>query len=231
MFNSKKTRIVLVEDHEMVRQGFKALLSSVPELEIIGEADNGIQAVKSILELKPDLVFLDLSLPKRNGICVIEEVKKFNPLTKFIILTAHNTDEHVHACFGAGASGFVSKSACFNEIEMAIKSILKGKTFISPEVASKVIDGYLDGKKQECNTTRLSTLTKREKEVLVLIAEGHKSRDIAESLFISLKTVERHRANLMKKLDLHNSAALTSYAIQNKLISPENLTPLVDEEN
>ncbi len=182
------------------------------------------------MELKPDLVFLDLSLPKRNGICVIEEIKKNNPFTKFIILTAHNTDEHVHACFNAGASGFVSKSACFSEIEMAIKSVLKGNTFISPEVSAKVIDGYLDGKKKECNTTRLSTLTKREKEVLVLISEGNKNKDIADTLFISLKTVERHRANLMKKLDIHNSSALTSYAIQNKLISPDSLTPLVDED-
>lgn len=230
MVINKKTQIVLVEDHEIVRQGFKALLGSVEGLEIVGEADNGIQAIKCIIELKPDLVFLDLSLPKRNGVCVIEEVKKFYPLTKFIVLTAHNTDEHVHACFDAGASGFVSKAACFNEIEMAIKSVINGKTFISPEVSSKVIDGYLDGKKKECNSTRLSTLTQREKEVLVLIAEGYKNRDIADTLFISLKTVERHRANLMKKLDLHNSAAITSYAIQNKLVSPESLIPLVDSD-
>ncbi|MBF0228342.1 MAG: response regulator transcription factor [Desulfamplus sp.] len=227
----KKTQIVLVEDHEIVRQGFRALLSSVPDMEIIGEADNGIQAVRCIAELKPDLVFLDLSLPKRNGICVIEEIRKSNPFTKFIVLTAHNTDEHVHACFHAGASGFVSKSASFNEIEMAIKSVVNGKTFISPDVSSKVIDGYLDGKKKECNSTRLSTLTKREKEVLILVAEGYKNKEIADTLFISLKTVERHRANLMKKLDIHNSSALTSYAIQNKLISPDSLTPLIYSNN
>ncbi|MBF0234333.1 MAG: response regulator transcription factor, partial [Desulfamplus sp.] len=145
MVIKKKTSIVIVEDHEMVRQGFRALLSSVTDLEIAGEADNGIEAVRLIMELKPDLVFLDLSLPKRNGICVIEEVKKQYPLTRFIILTAHNTDEHVHACFHAGASGFVSKSAGFSEIEIAIKSVINGKTFISPDVSSKVIDGYLEG--------------------------------------------------------------------------------------
>ncbi|MBF0468016.1 MAG: response regulator transcription factor [Desulfamplus sp.] len=215
----KKTQVILVEDHEIVRQGFKVLISSIPELEIVGEADNGIQAVRTIMDLKPDLVFLDLSLPKRNGMCVIEEAKKSCPLTKFIILTAHNTDEHVHACFNAGASGFVSKSAGFSEIEIAIKSVLKGNTFISPEVSSKVIDGYLEGKKTQCVTTRLNTLTKREKDILALIAEGHKNKEIADELFISVKTVDRHRANIMKKLDIHNAASLTSYAIQNNLVS------------
>jgi len=170
------------------------------------------------MELKPDLIFLDLSLPKMNGIGVLNEIRTQYHPAKFIILTAHTTDEHVHACFDAGAKGFISKSAGFDEIEFAIRSVLKGRIFISPEISAKVIGSYLAGQKTEGFSTKLGSLTNREKGILKLIAEGHKNKEIAEELFISPKTVERHRANLMKKLDMHNASALTNFAIQNQLI-------------
>lgn len=216
--NKQKIQIILVDDHDIVRQGFKGLINTIPDLEVVGEADNGLSAVRCIMKLKPDLVFLDLSLPKMTGISVLNEIKTQYPPAKFIILTAHNTNEQVHACFDAGAKGYISKAAGFDEIKFAIRSVLKGKTFISPEISANVIGGYLTGQKTEGFSTKLDTLTKREKGILKLIAEGHKNKAIAKDLFISVKTVERHRANLMKKLDLHNSSALTNFAIQNQLI-------------
>jgi len=213
-----KIQILLVDDHAIVRQGFKGLINALPDLEVVGEADNGYQAVRRIMALKPDLVFLDLSLPEMNGIGVLNEVKRQTSPTKFIVLTAHNTDEYVHACFDAGAKGYVSKAAGFDEIEFAIRTVLDGKTFISPEISSTVIDGYLSGKKEDTPSAKMSTLTKRERQILKLIAKALRTREIAIKLFISPATVERHRANIMKKLDLHNASALTSFAIQNRLI-------------
>lgn len=211
-----KTRIVLVEDHEMVRQGLRILLSSSSDYKIVGEAEDGLAAIRCIMKHKPCLVLIDLRLPKMSGLEVIAEIKKQFPDVKILALTAYKSEELVHAVFSAGANGFISKSGTYTELDIAVKSVLAGKTYLCPEVSGRVVERYLKGAKTSEPYTKWDTLTQREREVLNLIAEGNKNKEIANDLCISVKTVETHRANLIKKLDLHNSAALTAYAIENR---------------
>ncbi len=213
---SGKTRIVLVEDHGMVRQGLKILLSTNSDYKIVGEAEDGLAAIRCIMKHKPCLVLIDLRLPKKSGLEVIANIKKQSPAVKILALTAHKSEELVHAALSAGANGFILKSGTYAELDIAIKSVLAGKTYLCPEVSGKVVERYLKGAKTSEPYTKWNTLTKREREVLNLIAEGNKNKEIAQYLYISVKTVETHRSNLIKKLDLHNSAALTAYAIENR---------------
>jgi len=213
---SGKTRIVLVEDHGMVRQGLKTLLSSNSDYKIVGEAEDGLSAIRCIMKHKPCLVIIDLRLPKMSGLEVIANIKKQSPAVKILVLTAHKSEELVHAALSAGVNGFISKSGSYTELDIAIKSVLAGKTYLCPEVSGKVVERYLKGAKTSEPYTKWNTLTKREREVLNLIAEGNKNKEIAQYLYISVKTVETHRSNLIKKLDLHNSAALAAYAIENR---------------
>lgn len=215
----EKKKIVIAEDHTILREGLKALLSSSTELEVVGEAEDGREAVKLAAELTPDLILMDLSMPRMNGIEAIKEIKKRNPEIKILILTVYKTEEYVLASLQAGADGYILKEANHSEFLLAIKNVLMGKHYLSPEISGKVIEGYLKGKQEHTPVTVWETLTSREREILKLVGEGHKNREIADDLFISLKTVEKHRENLMKKLDLHTASALTAYAIEKGLVS------------
>ena len=214
----KQYRIVIAEDHTILRDGLKALLSSAPDFEIVGEAEDGRDAIRCVERLIPDLVLMDLSMPRMNGMDAIREVKKRYPETKIIALTVHKEEEYVLTTLQAGADGYVLKDATHAELLMAIKNVLMGKPYLSPGVSEKVIEGYLDGKKTVKDKSAWHTLTEREREILKLIAEGYKNKEVADYLCISLKTVEKHRANLMKKLDLHNAAALTAFAMKKGLV-------------
>ncbi|MBW2337719.1 MAG: response regulator transcription factor [Deltaproteobacteria bacterium] len=212
-------RIVLAEDHTILREGLRALLSADPAFEIIGEAQDGREAVRCVEKLEPDLLLMDLSMPRMSGMDAIREIKKRYPEIKIIALTVHKTEEYLLATLQAGADGYVLKDATHNELVLAIKNVMRGKSYLSPGVSEKVIEGYLEGKESNRPRSSWETLSQREREVLKLIAEGYKNKEIAEDLCISLKTVEKHRANLMKKLDLHNAAALTVYAMQKGLVN------------
>jgi two-component system, NarL family, response regulator NreC len=214
-----KKSIVIVEDHTILREGLKALLSTHEELCVTGEAEDGRGAIICARELKPDLMLMDLSMPRMNGMEALKEIKRESPQTKVLILTVHKTEEYVHASLQAGADGYVLKDATHAELIMAIEKVLAGKRYLSPEISEKVIEGYLEGRKSLKTGTSWDMLTDREKEILKLVAEGYRNREIAGFLCISLKTVEKHRDNLMKKLDLHNAAALTAYAMEKGLIS------------
>lgn len=214
----KPIRIVLVEDHTILREGLRALLSADPKFEIVGEADDGREAIRRVDKLAPDLVVMDLSMPRMTGMDAIREIKRRHPATKIIALTVHKAEEYLRTTLQAGADGYVLKDATHVELLLAIQNVLKGKTYLSPSVSDTVIEGYLEGKEDQVPNPRLGLLSPREREVLKLIAEGYKNKEIAADLFISLKTVEKHRANLMKKLDLHNAAALTSFAIEQGLV-------------
>ena len=207
MMNAK-VRIVLAEDHTILREGLRALLTADPDFEIVGEAADGREAVRFVEKQIPDLILMDLSMPRMTGMDAIREIKKRYPQTKIIALTVHKTEEYLRTTLQAGADGYVLKDATHDELMMAIESVLKGKTYLSPGVSGKVIEGYLEGKESQMPLSTLGLLSQREREVLKLIAEGYKNKEIATDLCISLKTVEKHRANLMKKLDLHNAAAL-----------------------
>jgi DNA-binding NarL/FixJ family response regulator len=213
-----KVRIFLVEDHTILREGLRALLTAEPNFEIIGEAADGREAVRFVEKQVPDLILMDLSMPRMTGMDAIREIKKRYPATKIIALTVHKTEEYLRTTLQAGADGYVLKDATHEELMLAIQNVLKGKTYLSPGVSEKVIEGYLEGKESQIPSSTLGLLSQREREVLKLIAEGYKNKEIAADLCISLKTVEKHRANLMKKLDLHNAAALTAYAIEQGLV-------------
>lgn len=211
-------RIMIAEDHTILRQGLKALLSSNPDFKIVGEAEDGREAVRSAETLSPDLILMDLSMPKMTGTEAISEIKKRSKDTKIVVLTVHRGEEYVLSALKAGADGYVLKDANHDELTTAIRKVLDGKRYLSPDISGKVIEGYLAGKNAIRKKTSWDTLTPREREILKLIAEGYKSKEMAEFLFISSKTVQKHRSNLMEKLDLHNTAALTVFAIEKGLI-------------
>ncbi len=213
-----KKKIVIAEDHTILRDGLRALISSQNNLEVIGEAGDGREAVRIVDNLEPDLLLIDLSMPKMNGIEAIKEIKNQHPDIKIIILTVHKSDEYIFASLKAGANGYMLKDASQNELLQAIQYVLNGKSFISPSISDRVIDAYLNAAPKDTTFSVLDNLTSREREILKLIAEGYTNKQIADHLCISLKTVEKHRANLMNKLDLKNTAALTTFAIENGLV-------------
>jgi DNA-binding NarL/FixJ family response regulator len=214
-----KLNIVLADDHTILREGLRALLTADSNFEIVGEARDGREAVRCVERLGPDLILMDLSMPRMSGMDAIREIKKRHPETKIIALTVHKTEEYLLNTLQAGADGYVLKDATHDELILAINNVMGGKSYLSPGVSEKVIEGYLDGKKSNRSLSSWESLSQREREVLKLIAEGYKNKEIAEDLCISLKTVEKHRANLMKKLDLHNAAALTVYAVNKGLVN------------
>ncbi len=216
----EKQRVLIVENHALLRAGLRALLVQDPGLEIVGVADNGRDAIRAIGALNPDLVLMDLSMPGMNGIEAITDIKRRYPQTRILVLTIHKTDEYIHESLRAGADGYILKDATHDELRVAIRSVLNGKTYLSPDIASNVINGYLGtGKGDGDLASPWDALTHREREVLKLVAEGHPNKYIADYLCLSVKTVEKHRSNLMKKLDLHNASTLTAYAIEKGLVA------------
>lgn len=218
---TEKVRIVIAEDHTILREGLRSLLSSNTNFEVVGEAGDGREAIRQVKKLKPDLILTDLSMPRMNGMEAIKEIKRESASTKILVLTVHRAEEYILATFRAGADGYLLKDSTHSELLMAVKKVLNGTHYISPEISEKVIEGYIEGKKSLKSRTSWETLTQREREILKLIAEGYRNKEIAEDLCISVKTVEKHRANLMEKLDLHSIQALTAFAIDKGLVSRE----------
>ena len=215
----QKQTILVADDHSILREGLCALLSNTPDLEVIGEAENGQDAIEKIKQLRPHVVVLDLSMPIINGTEAIRVIKQRYPETKIIALTVHKSEEYVRATLDAGADGYILKDDTSSDLLTAIRGIRKGGVHLSSGICDQVINGFLNRPTKGQSAPSWDQLTLREREVLKLIAEGNKNRGIAECLSVSVKTVEKHRANLMKKLDLHGVSALTKYAINNGLIS------------
>jgi len=214
-----KHRLVIAEDHTILREGLRALLATGSEYEIVGEAEDGRAAIQQVRSLEPDLVLMDLSMPRMSGMDAIREIKREFPHIKIVALTVHKTEEYVLATLQAGADGYVLKDSTHTELLVALESVIRGKRYLSPGISETVIEGYLAGKKTQQPQSAWDTLTNREREILKLIAEGYKNKHIAEYLCISVKTVETHRASLMRKLDLHNVSALTAYAMDRGLVT------------
>ena len=215
----KPFSIVIAEDHTILREGVKALLSSHPDLKVVGEAADGLEAIRCVQNHNPDMILLDLSMPRMTGLDAIKEIKRVTPKIKIVVLTVHNTEEYILSTLQAGADGYVLKDAHSTELMTAIRQVLDGRRYLSPSISGTIIDGLLEGKKESAIRSAWDTLTQREREILKLVAEGHKNKDIADLLCISIKTVEKHRANLMDKLGLHNVAALTALAAEKGLIN------------
>ncbi len=223
---SVKHRVLLVDDHPVFRDGLQSLITSSGDLEVVGEAEDGLNAIRIAEERRPDLIVMDLSLPGMSGIEVIRTIKGRQPGVKVLALTVHVDEEYILAAFQAGADGYVAKDAGRQEILSAIETLLAGKSYLSPGISDRVIQGFLRAAPalaheapEEARAESSSVLTQRETEVLRLIARGLTNKAIGEQLFISVKTVEKHRANLMAKLNLHTPQALTAYAIERGLIS------------
>jgi len=219
----KKFRIAIVEDCTILREGLRSLLGMSLDFEIVGEAEDGLAAITCAESCQPDLVLLDLSMPKMTGLSAIKDIKRVSPKTKILTLTVHEQDEYILEAFRSGADGYCLKDANHDDLISAIKTVLSGKPYFSPGVSEKVLEGYLDGKKILKSKSSWETITAREREILKLIGEGYKNKKIAELLCLSEKTVEKHRANIMGKLNLHNTAALTALAIEKGLVMQEKL--------
>lgn len=211
-------RILIADDHTILRAGIRTLLEQQANFQVVGEVDNGKDAIISAGELNPDLILTDLSMPKTNGTEAIERIKSRYPEIKILVLTVHKTEEYVHSALKAGASGYLLKDDTSDELFSAINNILADKIHLSPSICGNVVLGYLADSNSENTNTSYDLLTTREREVMKLIAEGHRNKDIAKYLSICSKTVEKHRSNMMKKLDLQNTSSITRYAIKNGLV-------------
>lgn len=211
-------KVVLAEDHIILRKGLCSLLDEEYGIQVVGEAGDGKEAIEKVSLLKPDVLVLDISLPLLNGLEVTRQLKKKFPDLKILILTMHTSDEFVFEILNAGAKGYLIKKAAPEELVSAIRAVSLGQSFFSPEISKMLLERMVDTGIMEDQALESKTLSDREREVLQLVAEGHSSRAIADMLFVSIKTVENHRANIMEKLGLHNLADLIKYAISKGII-------------
>ena len=211
-------RILIAEDHLLHRKALAALLENHDRYVIAGEASDGLEAVKMACDLIPDVVILDLSMSKMNGIEAVIEIKKQCENSRILVLTEHDDEEMIFEALRAGVSGYVLINDTEDDLMNAINAVADGKTYLSPGISSTVIDGYLTGRGMDQDSATHGGLTTREREVLKLIAEGYKNKEIADLLYVSETTIRKHRANIMEKLDLHNASALTAYAITHGIL-------------
>jgi len=214
---NNKIRILICDDHTLFVEGVKAMLRSETSLEIVGEARDGRRVVDLVKQLKPDVVLMDVSMPDMNGFDATRRVHEFDEKVKVLMLTMHDEEELVARCLEAGAAGYIMKDAPASQLLYAIETVHKGERYLSPNVLKKVVDGYV--KNSNRPQTSYDRLTAREREILKLLAEGLTVKEIAVRLNLSVKTVEVHKHNLMKKIDVHDKAELIKYAIQKKLIA------------
>jgi NarL family two-component system response regulator LiaR len=227
-----KIRVLLVDDHAILREGIRFLLTSSGEVDVVGEAGDGIEALELVENLQPDAVLMDISMPRMNGIEATKELKKRQPNLPVLILSMYDSDEYVVPILKAGAAGYVLKRAAAQDLVSALKAVVSGQVILDPTVAQMVMANLSEAGSQTTPASRerdeaavqsLVHLTEREREVLTLIATGLTNQEIADKLYISIKTVQAHRANLMEKLDLHAAVDLTKFAIRSGLISLDDL--------
>lgn len=213
-------KIILADDHQIVRHGLRSLLSSEPDMEVVGEADNGRAVVRLVQEKSPQVVIMDISMPDLNGIEATRQIIAESPGVKIIALSMHSDSLFVLNMFKAGASGYLLKDCALEELVKAVRTVLSRKIYLSPGISDIVIKDFVIGWSPP-DSSAYSILTTREREVLQLMAEGRNTNQIAENLCVSVKTVEAHRKQLMNKLDIHSVAELTKYAIRQGLTSLE----------
>ena len=212
-----EVRVILADDHTLVRAGLRKLLESVPNLTVVGEAQDGLELLSLVEQLQPDLVLMDIAMPGLNGLEAAARVTRGWPNIRILILSMHQSEEYVRQALRSGAAGYLLKDAAPLELELALKALLAGETYLSPAVSKGVVNDYVQRLRQD--DTPGSGLTPRQTEVLQLIAEGHSSKEIARRLGLAVKTVETHRSQLMKQLDIHEVAGLVRYAMRIGLIS------------
>jgi two-component system response regulator NreC len=224
-------RIVLVEDHAILREGLRALIELETDLKVVGEASTGAEGVRVVQHASPapTLVITDLAMPGGSGLRTIDELRAVCPNVRVLVLTAYCTDEYIGAALGAGADGYVLKDASRAELLQAIRSVISGQKYFSEPVSARLVSGYL--RRNDPATEACPRITEREREVLTRIALGESNKRVAMALRLSVKTVEKHRANLMRKLELHNTAAVTLFAVRNGLLPTRETDPNFAEGN
>jgi len=215
----QKIRVLIADDHTMVRQGIRSLLET-RGLEIIAEAADGREAVRKAKDLEPDVVLIDIGMPIMDGIEATRQIKKKQPDVQVLALTMHDDEEYLFQILKAGGSGYVVKKAAVSELILAIQAASEGKCYLSPSVSKGLVEDYLRRLKDADVDPRYGSLTNREREILKLIAEGYTNQEIADLLFLSIKTIQTHRAHLMEKLGFHDRTELVKYALRKGLIEP-----------
>src|SRR4051812_7175916 len=220
---SSKIRILLADDHTLFRQGIRNLLSTEADMEVINEACNGGEAVDKANELRPDVVLMDIGMPGLSSFEATRQIKKNRPETKVLFLTMYDDEDYLVEGMEVGASGYVLKDSPSNQLVAAVRDVMRGGSYLSPRMLSQLVDDFRTRIKSTARMPRFATLTVREREVLKMLAEGSSVKEIACDLTLSVKTVEAHKFNLMRKLDIHNKAQLVQYAIQKKIIKIPNM--------
>lgn len=211
--------ILLVDDHAVLRDGLKLLLNMQPDFQVVGEASNGRDAVRCALQLRPDVIIMDVLMPDLNGIDAIQQIATAQPDIKVIMLSANTDAEHVFRALRAGAIGYLLKASAGSEIVEAIHAVQNGRRYLSHNLSDQLIDAYISQRELSGDYQRLTLLNDREREVLQLVVEGHSSKDIAEALSLSPDTVTTYRKRIMKKLDIHDLPGLVKFAISNGITS------------
>lgn len=218
---TESIRILLADDHTIVRQGLARLLEEQPDLKVVGEATNGKKAIERALDLKPDIVIMDIAMPRMNGLEAAKRIRKQLPGTKILILSMYSHEHYIHELLETGVSGYLLKDSSGRDIIKAIRAAMKDETFLSPSISKKLVDTYLSPQKSSPKAERYKQLSNREREVFQLIAEGHSTRQIADMLCVSISTIKSHRANIMEKLDIDTPVKLVHFAIQLGLVDPD----------
>lgn len=213
-----KIRVLIADDHAIVREGIRLILALHDDIEVVGEAADGSEAIDKIGKLSPEVVLMDIAMPGLGGLEATLEVTKMRPESKVLVLTQYDDAEYIYRFLKAGAAGYVLKKAVGTELVSAIRAVSQGKSFLDPAIVDKVVKGFLEQPDVAESEILYDSLSDREKQVLKLVAEGHTSRQIADVLSLSIKTVMTHRLNLMEKLAIHNRAELIKYAIRKGLI-------------
>ena len=214
----RKIRVVLADDHQMVRKGFRALLSDKPDIEVIGEAADGREAMRLVEQVHPDVLVIDLEMPRMMGMEAIRQLKKRGSLVRILMLTMHRDTNSILQALRAGAAGYTLKDAAVTDLVEGIRTVYQGEVYLSPVIATQVVTRLMEGLRDDEIVSPLDQLTDREREVLQLIAEGNTRQRTAEQMSVSPKTIDTHRANLMRKLELNNDAALVRFAVRYGLV-------------
>jgi len=218
---SYKIKVMIADDHAVVREGLRNLLKEQEDMEVIAEVSDGMQAVKKVKSACPDVALIDIQMPNLNGLEAVSLIKEAVPETQVVLLSMHKKDAYVHQALIAGAMGYVLKASPTSDVLEAIRSVHKGEYFLSSKINSKIITAFLKSRTEKPVVSGYDLLSEREQQVFRLLVEGKSSVEIADILCISSKTVEKHRANTMKKLDIHNMVSMVKYAIKIGLIGPE----------
>ena len=208
MTGKKVHNILIVDDHALMRNGLEAMLASEPDYEVVGVAADGMSAIRSVSELQPDIILMDLTMPRTSGMDAIVQIKRKHPHIKIVALTFHKEDKYIHATLGAGADAYVLKDDSRMELFNALANVATGNNYLSPSIVDKVVAGYLSGGDAETAKPSWEVLTRREREVIKLIAEGKRTKEIAEYLSLSPKTIEKHRTCLLYTSDAADDSAL-----------------------